>query len=56
VLLCYRSAGATALYQSHPLQRVLRDVNAATQHYGISQAGYELAGRALLGMEPDPGL
>ena len=56
VLLCYRSAGSTALYQSHPLQRLLRDVNAATQHYGISAAGYELAGRALLGMPPDPGL
>jgi indole-3-acetate monooxygenase len=56
VLLCYRSAGSTALYDSNPLQRLLRDVNAATQHYGISAAGYELTGRALLGMEPDPGL
>jgi alkylation response protein AidB-like acyl-CoA dehydrogenase len=56
VLLCYRSAGSTALYDSNPLQRVLRDVNAATQHYGISAAGYELAGRALLGMEPESGL
>ena len=56
VLLCYRSAGSTALHQRHPLQRLLRDVNAATQHYGISTAGYEMAGRALLGMEPDPGL
>lgn len=56
VLLCYRNAGATALHRAHPLQRLLRDVNAATQHYGISALGYELAGRALLGMEPDPGL
>jgi alkylation response protein AidB-like acyl-CoA dehydrogenase len=56
VLLCYRSAGSTALYDSNPLQRLLRDVNAATQHYGISATGYELAGRALLGMPPDPGL
>jgi indole-3-acetate monooxygenase len=56
VLLCYRCAGSTALYDSNPLQRLLRDVNAATQHYGISAAGYELTGRALLGMEPDPGL
>jgi alkylation response protein AidB-like acyl-CoA dehydrogenase len=55
-LLCYRSAGSTALHRSGPLQRLLRDVNAATQHYGISAVGYELAGRALLGMEPDPGL
>ncbi|HEX8768865.1 MAG TPA: acyl-CoA dehydrogenase family protein, partial [Jatrophihabitans sp.] len=56
VLLCYRSAGSTALYDRNPLQRMLRDVNAATQHYGISAAGYEIAGRALLGMAPDPGL
>jgi alkylation response protein AidB-like acyl-CoA dehydrogenase len=56
VLLCYRNAGSTALHQSNPLQRLLRDVNAATQHYGISAVGYEMAGRALLGMEPDPGL
>lgn len=56
VLLCYRSAGSTALSRGNPLQRLLRDVNAATQHYGISAAGYEMAGRALLGMEPDPGL
>jgi indole-3-acetate monooxygenase len=56
VLLCYRSAGSTALYHSNPLQRLLRDVNAATQHYGISAAGYELAGRALLGLDVGPGL
>ncbi|MEO7262430.1 MAG: acyl-CoA dehydrogenase family protein [Jatrophihabitantaceae bacterium] len=56
VLLCYRAAGSTALYRNSPLQRLLRDVNAATQHYGISATGYEMAGRALLGMEPDPGL
>jgi alkylation response protein AidB-like acyl-CoA dehydrogenase len=56
VLLCYRNAGSTALYHSNPLPQLLRDVNAATQHYGISAASYELAGRALLGMEPDPGL
>lgn len=56
VQLCYRGAGTTALPRSHPLQRVLRDVNTATQHYGISAVGYELAGRALLGLEPDPGL
>ncbi len=56
VLLCYRSAGSTALHRGNPLQRLLRDVNAATQHYGISAVGYEMAGRALLGMPPDPGL
>lgn len=56
VLLCYRSAGATALYRSSPLQRALRDVNAATQHYALSAPGYDMVGRVLLGMEPDPSL
>ncbi len=56
VLLCYRSAGSTALYASSPLQRALRDVNAATQHYALSAPGYELVGRVLLGKEPDTGL
>jgi len=56
VQLCYRSAGSTAVWRGHPLERLLRDVNAATQHYGISPVVYEAAGRVLLGREPDPGL
>jgi alkylation response protein AidB-like acyl-CoA dehydrogenase len=56
VQLCYRSAGATALYRTSPLQRALRDVNAATQHYALSAPGYDMVGRVLFGMEPDPGL
>ncbi len=56
VLLCYRNAGSTALYRSSPLQRLLRDVNAATQHYALSTPGYEMVGKVLLGMPPDPGL
>ena len=56
VQLCYRSAGSTAVWQGHPLERLLRDVNAAAQHYGISPVVYEAAGRVLLGREPDPGL
>ncbi len=56
VQLCYRSAGSTAVWRGHPLERLLRDVNAAAQHYGISPVVYESAGRVLLGRDPDPGL
>ena len=56
VMLCYRSAGTTALYRSSPLQRALRDVNAATQHYALGAPGFDMVGRVLLGMEPDPSL
>jgi alkylation response protein AidB-like acyl-CoA dehydrogenase len=56
VQLCYRSAGSTALYRSSALQRALRDVNAATQHYALAAPGYEMVGRVLFGMPADPGL
>jgi alkylation response protein AidB-like acyl-CoA dehydrogenase len=56
VLLCYRSSGASGLYRSSPLQRALRDVNAATQHYALSSPSYDMVGRVLLGRDPDPGL
>jgi len=56
VQLCYRAAGSTAIWRGHPLERLLRDVTAAAQHYGIGPAVYEMAGRVLLGREPDPGL
>jgi alkylation response protein AidB-like acyl-CoA dehydrogenase len=53
VTACYRTAGSTALSTSSPLQRHLRDVNAATQHYALSHNGYETTGRVLLGYDPD---
>jgi alkylation response protein AidB-like acyl-CoA dehydrogenase len=56
VRLCYQAAGSTAIWRGHPLERLLRDVTAAAQHYGIGPAVYEAAGRVLLGKEPDPGL
>jgi alkylation response protein AidB-like acyl-CoA dehydrogenase len=50
---CYRIAGSTAMFTSSPLQRHLRDVNAATQHYALSHNGYESIGRVLLDFDPD---
>jgi alkylation response protein AidB-like acyl-CoA dehydrogenase len=54
VALCYRTAGTAAIYQAGVLERTLRDVNMTTQHYALSAPGYEIAGRVLLGFEPDP--
>ena len=49
----YRTAGSSAMRLTSPLQRHLRDVNTATQHYALSHNGYETVGRVLLGFEPD---
>ena len=38
-----------ALYQSHPLQRCLRDIYTATQHGVVSDENYETLGLALIG-------
>ena len=53
VQACYRTAGSTALFNTSPLQRHLRDVNAATQHYALSHSGYATTGAVLLGYDPD---
>jgi alkylation response protein AidB-like acyl-CoA dehydrogenase len=49
----YELGGGSALYTSSPLQRIFRDVHAATQHMMVSSATFELAGRLLLGLETD---
>ena len=54
VTLCYQTAGAIAMYRQHPLQRAMRDVLAATQHFALSTQGYALVGKVILGFEPDP--
>jgi alkylation response protein AidB-like acyl-CoA dehydrogenase len=53
VTLCYQTAGSVAMYRSHPLQRALRDVLAAAQHFALSTQGFAIAGRVSLGFEPD---
>jgi alkylation response protein AidB-like acyl-CoA dehydrogenase len=50
----YRLGGGGALYDSSPLQRRFRDVNAATQHMLVAPATWELTGRLLLGLPTDP--
>ena len=49
----YELGGGSAIYESSPLQRRLRDVHVATQHMLVGPATWELAGRVLLGQEAD---
>lgn len=49
----YELGGGTAVYESSPLQRRLRDIHVATQHMLVGPATWELAGRVLLGQETD---
>lgn len=53
VQACYRCAGTSAISLDNPLQRALRDVNAATQHYTLSHNGYETVGRVMVGLASD---
>ena len=46
-------AGGTAVFDSSPLQRCLRDVHVVTQHIQVSPRLYETVGRFLLGNETD---
>ena len=53
--IVYTAAGANANYRKNPLQRALRDIHAATQHFAIAGTQYESAGRMMLGLPPlDP--
>ncbi len=45
----YRYGTGAALYQSHPLQRCLRDIYTATQHGVVSDENYETLGLAMIG-------
>jgi alkylation response protein AidB-like acyl-CoA dehydrogenase len=49
----YTAAGASAIYQSNPIQRRFQDVHVATQHVQGRIAHYESVGRHLLGLDPD---
>ncbi|MGA7808291.1 MAG: flavin-dependent monooxygenase, partial [Bradyrhizobium sp.] len=52
---CYKLAGASAVMNSSPLQRRLRDIHAASQHVFAQERLYANAGRQRLGFPPvDP--
>ena len=48
----FRYGGGRALYNSSVLQRCMRDLNAAAQHFMVSDSSYENHGQFMLGM-PD---
>lgn len=52
VQLCYKARGGSAVYAEGKLDRRLRDVLTMNQHVVVTLKSYEMAGRALLGMEP----
>jgi alkylation response protein AidB-like acyl-CoA dehydrogenase len=45
---CFALAGGSALYETSPLQRRLRDLHAAAQHAAVQQRHYVDAGKLLL--------
>ena len=47
----YNLAGATAVLESHPLQRYFQDAHVITQHVQSRLSHYELVGRHFLGLE-----
>ena len=52
----YRSAGGEAVYERCPLEKLMRDVNVATQHAMTAERTYELVGRIALGLPTDTSL
>jgi alkylation response protein AidB-like acyl-CoA dehydrogenase len=51
----YTLAGGSAVYESSPLQRQLRDVHVATQHIMVSTNTLETIGQLLFGIEANVG-
>jgi alkylation response protein AidB-like acyl-CoA dehydrogenase len=47
----YTLAGGSAVYDSSPLQRHLRDVHVASQHITVASSTLETCGQLLLGIE-----
>ena len=45
---CFAAGGGTALYESSPLQKRMRDLHVAAQHVGVQQRHYVNSGKLLL--------
>jgi len=51
VSLCYREAGGSAVFESAPFERALRDIHAIGGHAVVQRAMMQDAGRCALGMK-----
>ena len=49
--IAFRYTGGSAIHRSHILQRCLRNVNAAAQHFMVSDSSLESYGATLLGVD-----
>jgi alkylation response protein AidB-like acyl-CoA dehydrogenase len=49
----YRACGATAVFESHPIQRYFQDIHVITQHVQGRLSHYELVGQHWLGLQID---
>jgi indole-3-acetate monooxygenase len=49
----YNAAGATSIYEAHPLQRAFQDIHVISQHLQARRAHYEGVGRYWLGLGID---
>jgi alkylation response protein AidB-like acyl-CoA dehydrogenase len=47
----YNVSGATAIFETHPLQRNFQDIHVITQHFQSRLNQYELVGRSVLGLD-----
>jgi alkylation response protein AidB-like acyl-CoA dehydrogenase len=56
VELLYKANGGSSVYAGNPFDRRLRDILAVNQHTVVSLKTWEVAGRVLLGLEPNYGL
>jgi indole-3-acetate monooxygenase len=45
-------AGSAAIFESGPLERAIRDVQAAAKHVAMNPSSYSVAGRLRLGLDP----
>ncbi len=52
VHLLAADAGAISIFESCPLERALRDIQAASQHVAMSPNNYVVSGRIRLGLDP----
>ncbi len=52
--MCFTLGGGTAVYESSPLQRRMRDLRVAAQHAAVQQRHYAVAGALLLGNDVRP--